>query len=112
MRRRAEALAQWVSLGIAVGIACGCASALFLALLERVTSFRGQHEWLVYCLPLAGFLVGLVYERWGPPIPGGHNPINHTIPQGGPQLPPRVAPRGLVRPGRPPPFRGRARRGG
>jgi H+/Cl- antiporter ClcA len=96
MRRRAEALAQWVSLGIAVGIACGCASALFLALLERATSFRGQHEWLVYCLPLAGLLIGLAYERWGKPIRGGNNLIIDTIHEGRSELPLRMAPMVLL----------------
>jgi len=96
MRRRAEALAQWVSLGIAVGIASGCASALFLALLERATSFRGQHEWLVYCLPVAGLLIGLAYERWGQPIRGGNNLIIDTIHEGRSELPLRMAPMVLV----------------
>ena len=96
MRRRVEALAQWVSLGIAVGIVCGCASALFLALLERATSLRGQHEWLVYCLPLAGLLIGLAYERWGQPIRGGNNLIIDTIHEGRAELPLRMAPMVLL----------------
>ncbi|HEU4580131.1 MAG TPA: chloride channel protein [Polyangiaceae bacterium] len=96
MRRRVEALAQWVGLGIAVGIACGCASALFLALLERATRLRIQHEWLVYCLPLAGLLIGAAYERWGKPIRGGNNLIIDTIHEGRSELPLRMAPMVLL----------------
>ena len=57
-------LLQWIALGAGVGIACGLASALFL-FLQRVTTFREAHEWIVYTLPLAGILIGIVYERWG-----------------------------------------------
>ena len=56
---------QWTALGAFVGVACGLASAAFLALLELVTNFRGTHEWIVYLLPLAGLCIGAIYAAMG-----------------------------------------------
>src|SRR4051812_1570763 len=96
VRRRAGVFFQWVGLGIAVGIACGTASAIFLVLLERATSFRQAHEWLVYCLPLAGLGIGLLYDHWGKPIKGGNNLVIDSIHENLAQLPLRMAPMVLV----------------
>jgi H+/Cl- antiporter ClcA len=87
---------QWTWLGAAVGVACGVASAAFLLLLERATAFRVAHEWVVYALPVAGLLIGLVYERWGKSIKGGSDLVIDTIHEGSPQLPLRMAPMVLV----------------
>lgn len=95
MRERALIL-QWIALGAGVGIACGLASALFLFLLERVTSFRESHEWIVYTLPVAGVVIGNIYERWGSSIGGGNNLIIDTIHDDSKQLPFRMAPMVLV----------------
>lgn len=92
MRARAGALLQWTWLGTAVGISCGTASALFLLLLERATRFREAHEVIVYSLPVAGLLIGWVYERWGTSIKGGHNLIIDTIHENTEQIPTRMAP--------------------
>ena len=94
--RRAFA-ATW--LGATVGVVCGVGSAVFLLLLERATAFRLAHEAIVYALPVAGLVIGLVYERWGTSIKGGNNLVIdtiHTMPEGAPQLPLRMAPMVLV----------------
>ena len=85
-------LLQWIALGVAVGIACGLGSAGFLALLERATRYRVEHEGLVYTLPLAGVGLGLVYERWGQSIKGGNNLVIDTVHDSGSQIPLRMAP--------------------
>lgn len=89
-------LAQWIALGSLVGVLCGAASALFLALLDRATAQRLAHPALVYTLPLAGLVIGWLYERFGQPIRGGTNLVIDTIHDGGPQLPVRMAPLVLV----------------
>jgi H+/Cl- antiporter ClcA len=91
-----NALLEWTWLGAAVGVACGVASAAFLLLLEYATAFRVAHEALVYALPVAGLVIGLVYERWGKPIRGGNNLVIDTIHESSPQLPLRMAPMVLV----------------
>jgi len=87
---------QWLALGALVGVLCGAASALFLFLLQRVTDLRGEHEQLVYALPIAGLVVGWVYERYGRSISGGANLIIDTIHDDGPCLPLRMAPMVLI----------------
>ncbi len=96
MRDRAKALVQWTWLGAAAGIACGLASGAFLLLLDRATRFRETHVVIVYALPLAGLLLGLVYERWGQPIKGGNNLIIDTIHEQSEQIPLRMAPMVLL----------------
>lgn len=89
-------MAQWLGLGALAGVACGVASAVFLILLDRATRFRESHEHLVYTLPIAGIVIGLVYERWGKPIKGGNNLVLDTIHESTPQIPLRMAPMVLV----------------
>jgi H+/Cl- antiporter ClcA len=96
MKRHPNALMQWISLGAAVGLACGAASAVFLLLLERATEFRRSHEYIVYALPIAGLVIGRVYEHWGKPIEGGNNLVIDTIHDDAPQLPLRMAPMVLL----------------
>ena len=73
MKNSSRALGQWVGLGAIVGVACGVASAVFLLLLEWATSYRNTHERLVFALPVAGLVLGAIYERWGKPIKAGNN---------------------------------------
>ena len=96
--RRAALLtiARWVTLGAFVGALCGAASALFLFLLARVTDFRGEHEPIVYLLPLAGALIGWIYERVGQSIAAGNDLVIDTIHDDGPRLPLRMAPLVLI----------------
>lgn len=95
-RDRLTGLAQWIGLGVLVGILCGFASAVFYSLLKLVTDFRIAHEIIIYALPLGGLLIGLAYERFGKPIEAGSNLIIDTIHDGGPQLPLRMAPMVLI----------------
>jgi H+/Cl- antiporter ClcA len=60
-----------VSLGAAVGFACGCASSVFLRGLDALTSMRNAHEGWVFALPLAGMVLGLALRRWGATIQRG-----------------------------------------
>ena len=91
-RARLAALGQWLVLGVLVGGLCGGASALFLWLLERATAFRTTHEAIVYTLPVAGLVIGWLYERFGATIKGGNNLVIDTIHDEGPEIPLRMAP--------------------
>ena len=92
LRNRVLVVLQWIALGLAVGAACGFGSAGFLALLDRATQFRIEHERIVYTLPLAGIVLGLVYERWGKEIKGGNNLVLDTVHADGKEIPFRMAP--------------------
>jgi H+/Cl- antiporter ClcA len=86
------AAGQWVVLGAAVGLMSGCASALFLRLLEQATSTRDAHPTLVFTLPIAGLVMGLLLERAGSSVIAGNNLVIDTIHDDGPELPLRMAP--------------------
>ena len=86
----------WALLGSLVGVVCGTASALFLWLLDRATAFRLAHHGIVYALPAAGLVIGLVYERHGRSIQAGNNLVIDTIHDEGPQIPWRMAPMVLI----------------
>lgn len=90
------ALLQWVALGALVGLLSGSASALFLYLLDLATDFREGHESIVYTLPLAGLVIGWLYERFGQSIKAGNNLVIDTIHDEGPEIPLRMAPMVLV----------------
>jgi H+/Cl- antiporter ClcA len=95
-RDRLAALGQWLLLGSLVGVLCGAASALFLWLLERATELRTGHELIVYALPIAGLVIGWVYERFGQSIKAGNNLVIDTIHDEGPEIPLRMAPMVLI----------------
>lgn len=85
-----------VLLGALVGVVTGCASALFLAALDVATELRTSHESIVYCLPLAGLLIGWCYDRFGKAVQGGNDRVLDTFHDEGPPLPLRMAPLVLV----------------
>ena len=62
-----------------VGALCGAASAAFLELLTLATAFRIDHEIIIYALPLAGLLIGLLYHHYGASIRGGTNLVVDTL---------------------------------
>lgn len=95
-RAQAILLAQWLGLGAVVGVACGAASAAFLWLLDRATTFRLEHDAIIFALPVAGLAVGWIYERYGDPIRAGNNLVIDTIHDDGPEIPLRMAPMVLV----------------
>jgi len=95
-RDRFTALLEWVLLGAFVGLLCGAASALFLWSLDRVTTFRTHHHVVIYALPLAGLVIGWIYERFGQSIQAGNNLVIDRIHDDGPQIPLRMAPMVLL----------------
>lgn len=92
MKQRAVVLAEWIVGGVVVGVACGAASALFLWLLDVATSTREAHPQIVFALPVAGLVLGLVYERFGSSIKAGTSLVIDTIHDDGPEIPLRMAP--------------------
>jgi H+/Cl- antiporter ClcA len=81
-----------VLLALVLGLLCGGAAALFLFLLGHATSLRETQEQLVYVLPLAGLVLGWLYERYGESIKAGNNLVIDTFHEDGPPLPKRMAP--------------------
>jgi H+/Cl- antiporter ClcA len=66
-------LRLWIVLGLLVGLLSGAASAVFLISLNWVTDYRESHLWIIAFLPLAGFLIGWSYYRYGEVSVKGNN---------------------------------------
>ena len=91
-----RSLVKWV--GIVVPMACivGSLCALFLWGLDRATQARFAYPWLIYGMPVAGFLMVLAYQRFGRSAEGGNNLIVERIHEPGGGVPLRMAPFILV----------------
>jgi len=86
------ALAKWIVLGGMVGILSGTASALFLVLLEKATTYRVAHPSLLFLLPLAGFAVGWTYWRFAGAASRGNNLIIEQVHLNQQKIPLRMTP--------------------
>ena len=60
---------------IVSGFLIGTATALFLFCLDAVTAYRENHHWLIFCLPVAGLLIGWLYYKFGSKVKKGNNLI-------------------------------------
>lgn len=87
---------RWLAICLPLGVAAGSAVALFLWSLERVTETHWEYPWLLYLLPVAGVLSGLMYHRWGQNSEGGNNLIMEQIHEPGGGVPSRMAPLVLI----------------
>ena len=56
------AVAKWVSVAITTGIFCGVIGSAFHHGVHIATELRGEHPWLLWCLPLAGLVIAGVYK--------------------------------------------------
>lgn len=70
---------KWLVISLIIGALAGSASAGFLQSLEWATSFRENHIWLIALLPVAGFLIGLLYYYWGKDVEAGNNLLIDSI---------------------------------
>ncbi len=85
-------LLRWTLLIVPVSAVTGLAVALFLWLLDRATSFRWNHLWLISLLPLAGIVIWILYARLGKKSAAGNNLVIDEIHQPGGGIPFRMAP--------------------
>ncbi len=89
-------VSKWLLLAILVAILAGSASALFLVSLDWATATRESHRWLIWLLPVAGFIVGWVYLKFGQSVEGGNNLLLDEIHDPKRTIPLRMAPLILV----------------
>ena len=85
-------LLKWTLLAIPIAFFAGSAVALFLWLLDKATSLRWQHAWLLFLLPAAGVLIYFLYKTIGKNSEAGNNLIMEEIHQPGGGVPARMAP--------------------
>ncbi len=83
-------------IGSCVGILSGVASAIFLLSLSAATNYRESHSNLLYLLPAAGALIGLIYSTYGKSVDAGNNLVLETVHDPNGSIPFRMAPLVLV----------------
>ncbi len=83
---------KWLCISLVIGLLTGTASAGFLQSLQWVTDFRESHIWLVGLLPVAGFLIGLLYHYFGKEVEAGNNILIENIHQPEKTIPFKMAP--------------------
>ena len=66
-------MGKWLFLASAVAALSGSASAFFLLALDWATATRLAHRWLIWLLPMAGFVVGWLYLHFGQQVEAGNN---------------------------------------
>ena len=87
---------KWTALGSWVGVLSGLASAAFLWSLDWATQTRLHEPWLLFLLPLAGIVIGLIYSNHGKDVVGGNNLLLDRIHNPNGVIPFRMAPLILI----------------
>lgn len=90
--RRVVTTLRWIVLGSLVGVLAGLSSAAFLKSLEWATRTRTDNGWLLWLLPIAGFVVGLVYHHGAGDAARGNNLLLDEIHEPTAWIPRRMAP--------------------
>lgn len=85
-------MAQKILYSILVGILAGLSSTVFLYSLDWVTHLRLENQWLIWGLPFAGLLIGLLYHYLGQEVVAGNNLVIHEIHDPRKKIPFRMAP--------------------
>jgi H+/Cl- antiporter ClcA len=83
---------KWCLIATLVAALAGSASALFLVSLDLATDWREQHAWIIWLLPLAGFIVGWIYLHAGRSVEAGNNLLIDEIHDPRNVVPLRLAP--------------------
>jgi len=89
-------LGKWTFIACLIAVMSGTASAFFLFSLEFVTQWREAHRWIIWLLPLAGFVVGWIYLKLGSSVEGGNNLLIDEIHDPKKIVPLRMAPLVLI----------------
>ncbi len=87
---------KWIFICGVTAILVGSASAFFLQSLDWVTTLRENNWWLLFLLPLGGFVIGLMYEYLGKEIEGGNNLLKNAIQNPKEIIPFKMAPLVLI----------------
>jgi H+/Cl- antiporter ClcA len=77
---------------LVVGALVGSASAGFLVALDWATAWREAHAWIIWLLPVGGFVVGASYHYLGQSVVKGNNLLLDEIHRPSHTIPLRMAP--------------------
>lgn len=83
---------KWLLISLVLSVLIGSASAGFLISLDWITNYREGNLWIIVFLPLVGFIISWVYDKYGKNSGQGNNLLIDTIYDGGDKIPFRMAP--------------------
>ncbi|KAB1069098.1 voltage-gated chloride channel family protein [Tamlana haliotis] len=66
-------LLKWTLICAVLGAIVGSVSAFFLISLEWATDYRESNQWIIWFLPIGGFIIGLSYHLYGSSVVKGNN---------------------------------------
>ncbi|MQA23634.1 voltage-gated chloride channel family protein [Rugamonas rivuli] len=89
-------IGKWTFIAGLIALLSGTASTFFLFSLDRATDWRQTHPWIIWLLPLAGFVVGWVYLKLGSSVEAGNNLLIDEIHDPKSVVPLRMAPLVLI----------------
>jgi H+/Cl- antiporter ClcA len=92
----AASILYWALLIAPLSFVVGSLVALFLWLLDLVTTLRWNNLSLICLLPVAGLLITFLYKKWGKNAEAGNNLVIDEIHQPGGGIPISMAPLVLV----------------
>ena len=92
MFHRLMTAVRGLTIAALVGILGGVVSAVFIGSLNWATTTRGNHDWLIWTMPLGGLAVGLAYHYLGHSVVAGNNLVLDEIHEPGAGVPARMAP--------------------
>lgn len=83
---------RWGCLSVLSGLLAGLSAGLFLILLDHVTKVRIENPRIIWALPVAGLLIGLLYHHFGQTFARGNQRVLAEVHGGRRPLPVLMAP--------------------
>lgn len=78
IKQNGLSLLKWVLIAFLTGYVVGGISSIFSYTLSGVTTFREQHPWIFYFLPISGVVIVFLYKKIGKED-GGTNQVFSTV---------------------------------
>ncbi len=85
-------IAKWSFICILISSIIGSVTAIFLHSLDWVTFLREKHTWIIYLLPMIGFIIGYIYHFYGAEANKGNNQLIKAHHQAQTVIPFKMAP--------------------
>jgi len=68
-------LLKWVLVALVIGVCVGGVTAFFLRALDWSTFYRDENSKIIWLLPVAGFVIGVLYHYFGKSVVRGNNQL-------------------------------------